>query len=140
MFPALDKSVFKECDWKAFYGDINDAIPPNAPPPRGKDVDLRIFVNSDHAGDKRTRRSRTGFIIFLNMSQINCWFSKKQLTIETSVFGETLRGICYKKMMMGVMLSGPSYINGNHTSVIHNTQRPESVLKKKSNAVLSCRA
>jgi hypothetical protein len=30
---------------------MKEAIPPNAPPPRGKDVDLHIFINSDHAGD-----------------------------------------------------------------------------------------
>ncbi|KAI2490354.1 Reverse transcriptase (RNA-dependent DNA polymerase) [Fragilaria crotonensis] len=143
-YPTVDLTVFKECDWKAFYGDVKEAIPPNAPTPRGKDVDLRMFVDSDHAGDKKTRRSRTGFLIYLNMSPIT-WYSKKQATIETSVFGaefvamkqgmEALRGIRYKLRMMGVELAGPSYIYGDNMSVIHNTQRPESVLKKKSNAV-----
>jgi hypothetical protein len=85
-YPVIDQSSFKECDWKAFYGDVREAIPVNAPTPRGKDVDLRMFVDSDHAGDKRTRRSRTGFLIYLNMAPI-VWFSKKQATIETSVFG-----------------------------------------------------
>jgi hypothetical protein len=33
---------------------MKEAIPPNAPPLRGKDVDLHIFINSDHAGDKLT--------------------------------------------------------------------------------------
>ena len=45
---------FKECDWRSFYGDAREVIPPNAPELRGKDVDLRVFVDSDHAGDKRT--------------------------------------------------------------------------------------
>ena len=36
---------------------------------------------------------------------------------------------------MGVPLTGPSYIYGDNMSVIHNTQRPESVLKKKSNSI-----
>ena len=36
---------------------------------------------------------------------------------------------------MGVSVSGPSYIYGDNMSVIHNTQRPESTLKKKSNSV-----
>lgn len=143
-YPTIDMSVFKECDWKAMYGNVKEAIPPNAPEPRGKDVDLRMYVDSDHAGDKRLRRSRTGFLIYLNMAPIT-WFSKKQSTIETSVFGaefvamkqgmETLRGIRYKLRMMGVELTGPSYIYGDNMSVIHNTQRPESVLKKKSNSV-----
>jgi hypothetical protein len=56
---------------------VHEAIPPNAPEPCGKDVDLRMFVDSDHAGDNRTRKSRTGFIIFLNMAPI-VWFSKKE--------------------------------------------------------------
>jgi hypothetical protein len=34
--------------------------------------------------------------------------------------------------MMGVPISGPTYIYGNNTSVIHNTQQPESTLKKKN--------
>eukprot|EP00804_Cyclotella_cryptica_P019398 CCRYP_006588-RA/>CCRYP_006588-RA protein AED:0.13 eAED:0.13 QI:0/0/0/1/0.75/0.6/5/0/864 len=85
-YPSIDMSDFKECDWKQFYGDVKEAIPPNAPEPRGKDVDLRMFVDSDHAGDKLTRRSRTGFMIFMNTALIDA-LSKKQATIETSVFG-----------------------------------------------------
>ena len=103
-YPEIDMSNFKECDWKSFYGDCKEAIPSNAPLPRGKEIDLRLFVDSDHAGDLRTRHSRTGFFIFMNMSPI-VWYSKKQSTIETSVFGaefvamksgmEVLRGLRY---------------------------------------------
>jgi hypothetical protein len=135
---------FKDCDWSSFCGNVQEAILPNTPEPCGKDVDLRMFVDSDHAGDKQTRRSRTGFIIFLNMAPI-VWFSKKQATIETSVFGaefvamkqgmECLRGLRYKLRMMGVAISGPLHIYGDNMSVIHNTQRPESMLKKKSNSI-----
>ena len=125
-YPEIDMTAFKECDWKHFYGDVHEAIPPNAPPSRGKEIDLRMFVDSDHAGDKLTRRSRTGFLIFLNMSLV-IWHSKKQATIETSVFGaefvamkqgmEALRGLRYKLRMMGVPISGPSYIYGDNMSV-----------------------
>ena len=103
-----------------------------------------MFVDSDHAGDKLTRRSRTGFMIFMNMALIN-FVSKKQSTVETAVFGaefvalkhgvETLRGIRYKLRMMGVPVEGPSYIYGDNMSVIHNTTKPESQLKKKSNSI-----
>eukprot|EP00957_Ditylum_brightwellii_P200096 15253708-Ditylum_brightwellii.AAC.1 len=37
--------------------------------------------------------------------------------------------------MMGVFLSGPTYVYGDNMSVIHNKQRPESTLKKKSNSI-----
>ena len=87
-----------------------------------------------------------GFIIYLNMVPIT-WFSKKQQsTIETSVFGAKfvamkqgmeplVRGIPYKIRMTGVANLGPSDIHGDSISDIHNTQQPESVLKKKSNSV-----
>jgi len=123
---------------------VKEAIPPNMPEPQGKEVDIRLFVDSDHAGDKTTRRSRTGFFIYVNSALVS-WLSKKQATIETSVFGaefvamkqgmETLRGLRYKLRMMGVPISGPSYIYGDNMSVIHNTQRPESTLQKKSNQI-----
>ena len=83
-YPNIDSSVFKECDWREFYGDVKEAIPPNAPPPRGKEVVMRLFVDSSHADDKLTRRSRTGYFIYMNMAPI-AWLSKKQATIETSV-------------------------------------------------------
>jgi hypothetical protein len=36
---------------------------------------------------------------------------------------------------MGLALSGPTYVYGDNMHVVHNTQRPESVLKKKSNSI-----
>jgi hypothetical protein len=72
-------------------------------------------------------------------------FSKRHPTVESSVFGaefvamkngiETCCGLRYTLRMMGVALSGPIYVYGDNMSVVHNTQRPESVLKKKSNSI-----
>jgi hypothetical protein len=91
------------------------------PTPLGKDLAVCMMCDGDHAGEKRTRRSRTGFLIFCNMALID-WVSKKQATIETSVFGakfltmkhgiENLRGLRYKLCMMGIPLTGPSFIYG----------------------------
>ena len=47
---------------------------------------LHLNVDSDHAGNKPNWRSETGFIVFLN-SALPAFMSKKQLTVETSVFG-----------------------------------------------------
>ena len=60
-----------EKDWTDFYGDVKEEIVPNAPTPFGKSVHLRIMVNGDHKGDKTTRRSHTGFIIFVDLGSIN---------------------------------------------------------------------
>ena len=48
---------------------------------------------------------------------------------------EAARGLRYKLRMMGVEIDGPTYVYGDNMSVIHNTQRPESTLKKKSNSI-----
>ena len=48
---------------------------------------------------------------------------------------DTMRGIRYKLRMMGVPVEEPTYIFGDNMSVINNTSRPESVLKKKSNSI-----
>jgi len=47
-YPDIDSSVFIQHDWKHFYGDVAEAIPPNAPEPRGKDVDIRMKKNQLH--------------------------------------------------------------------------------------------
>jgi hypothetical protein len=136
--------TFINTDLKYMYGDAREIIPSDAPVPHLKEVNLRLFVDSDHAGKQFTRRSMTGFVIYLNMSPIFC-FSKRQPTVESSVFGaefvvmnngiDTCRGLRYKFRMMGVTLSGPTYVYGDNMYVVHNTQRPESVLKKKSNSI-----
>ena len=123
---------------------MTKAIPPNASDPRVNYVDLRMWVDSDHAGDKMTRRSHTGYFIFLNTALID-WLSKKQATIESSVFVAefiamktgvgALRGIRYKLRMMGVPLTIATYIYGDNMSVIYNTSRPELTLNKKSNSI-----
>ena len=57
-YPGIDMSEFKSNDnWAPFYGDLQEAKPLNAPNPLGKEVTLRMFVDSDHAGDKSDRRS-----------------------------------------------------------------------------------
>ena len=84
-YPDIDFDTFNDgAEWRTFYGDVIKAIPPNAPDPRGKYVKLRMWVGSDHAGDKMTRQSHTGYFIFLNTAPID-WLSKKQATIEGSV-------------------------------------------------------
>jgi hypothetical protein len=85
-YPDINQTAFPSFEWMEFYGDVEEAIPPDMPPPLGKDVDLRMMVDSDHVGEKRTQCCRTGFIIFCNLPPI-IWLSKQQATIETSVFG-----------------------------------------------------
>ncbi len=143
-YPKIDQTMFPAQNWKEFYGDVREAIPIDMPEPLGKPIDIHMWVDSDHAGEKRTRRSRTGFFIFINHACID-WVSKRQSTIETSVFGaefiamkhgiEKLRGLRYKLRMMGVPVDRHSFIYGDNKSAITNSSKPESILKKKCNSI-----
>ena len=50
-------------DWEASCGDVEEAIPPNTLKPLGNEVDLWLFVDSDHTRDEEMRCSRAGFMI-----------------------------------------------------------------------------
>jgi hypothetical protein len=69
-YPEIDQTAFPFFEWMEFYGNVEEAIPPNMPPHLGKDVDICMMVDSDHAGGKRIQCSRTGFIIFCNLAPI----------------------------------------------------------------------
>ena len=78
-----------------------------------------MFMDSDHTWDKVSQRSRSGFLISVNTALVQ-WFSKKQSTVETSVFGpefvtmkqgiDALRDLRYKQRIIGIPISSPSYI------------------------------
>jgi hypothetical protein len=114
------------------------------PEARGIGFIMRAFVDADHAGDKLTRRSRTGFLVYLNCAPIY-WLSKKQTSIETSCFGdefsamkqcvEYLHGLRYKLCMMGIPCEGPAFVYGDNQSFLANTSIPDSTLKKKSKSI-----
>ena len=138
--PEVDESRFVLCDWQDFYGDIKEAVPPNAPEARGNSVTMSCFVDADHAGNRLTRRSHTGILVFLNRALIT-WYSRRQNTVETSTFGsefiamrtavEQLEGLRYKLRMMGIEIDGATNVYCDNASVCVSVRRPESTLKKK---------
>jgi hypothetical protein len=133
-----------QVDWTNFYKVTKELVPPDMPEPRGKAVQTTCFVDSDHAGDLVTRRSRTGVLIYVMSSPI-VFYSKKQGSIETSSFGselaamktavEMIEGLWYKLRMMGVPLDGATHVLADNLSVVHNCSNPVSQLKKKSNSI-----
>ena len=114
------------------------------PQARGKSVSTHCFVDSDHAGDKVTRRSQTGILIFINRAPI-IWYSKRQNTVETSTFGsefiamktavEQIESLRYKLRMFGVPIEGPTNVYCDNETVFKNTTIPESTLKKKHTSI-----
>ena len=145
--PTIDESSFELRDWTSSeFGHLQgkEELPPNMPEPRGLGFTMRAKVDADHASDTTTRRSRTGFIVYLNCAPVY-WMSKKQTSVESSSFGsefiamkqccEYLRGLRYKLRMMGIPCDGPVYIQEDNQSVLANTTIPDSTLKKKSQSI-----
>jgi hypothetical protein len=145
--PVINMNDFERRDWTSSeFGHImgKEVLPGNMPRPRGFGFTIRGKVDADHASDTVSRRSRTGFIVYLNCAPIY-WMSKKQTSVESSSFGsefiamkqccEYIQGLKYKLRMMGIPCEGPAYIYGDNQSVLANTTIPDSVLKKKSQSI-----
>ena len=146
-YPDIDEDAFRKRDWSTSeFGHLREkeVVPPNMPQPRGNGVIMRCKVDANHGTDTVTRRSRSGFLVYLNCALVY-WFSKKQTSVESSSFGsefcamklccEYIRGLRYKLRMMGIPIVGPAYIYGDNQSVLSNTTVPESQLKKKAQSI-----
>jgi hypothetical protein len=130
LLPDLKPSLMVATDRTDFYGDVSEAIPPKMPKPRGNPVNTTCFVDANHAGSLVTRRSQTGIHIFVMRSPI-VWYSKRQITVETSTFGsefvamrqatELIEALRYKLRMFGIPIDGPKTIMVTTvpSSVIH---------------------
>jgi hypothetical protein len=142
--PVIDAGRFHKFDWEDFYKDAKEAIPENMPKPRGNPMSTHCFVDANHAGNKVTRRSQTGVLIFCNKSPV-MWHSKRQNTVETSTFGseftalknavELVEALRYKLRMFGIPVEGPTNVFCDNESVYKNVSTPESVLKKKHHSI-----
>ena len=145
--PVINEAAFKREDWtysNILEEDRQEVLPPKMPRPRGKGFVIRCFVDADHAGDSVTRKSRTGFIVYLNNAPVY-WYSKRQGSVESSTYQaeftamkeatEYIRSLRYRLRMMGIPVEGPAYIYGDNQSVLANTTNPGSMLKKKCAAI-----
>lgn len=128
--------------FKMHYRDAKEEKPARAPTPRGKPVNMLAFVDASHGGNKKTRRSYTGYIIFIQNAPI-LWYSKAQNTVETSAFSaefvsmktviEAITHLRYKLRMFGIPIQddGPARIFCDNESVVKNSSNIESTLNKK---------
>jgi len=153
--PVVDLNDFPKEDWSySIYGDAKEELPPTAPfdqsgpgdmpEPRGLGFTITVYVDCDLGGEHITRRSRTGFAVFLNGAPVY-WLSKKQSSCEVSTYGseltamkhaaEYVRGLRYTLRMMGIPCDEPALIYGDNKSVLANTTVPQSTLKKMMNSL-----
>ena len=88
------------------------------------------WVDAPHAANKKTRRSHTGFIIFVNNAPI-IWRSRRRNTVEASAFGlefiamkeciESITHLQYKLRMFGIPVAdeGTHIFSDNEEVVIY---------------------
>ena len=102
------------------------------------------MVDSDHAHDKKTRRSLTGLIVYVGSTPVT-WKSKRQATVASSTYAaeysalrsatEEAVGLRYMLRCLGCKIECPTDIFGDNLSVIQNSQNPEADLSKKHVAI-----
>jgi hypothetical protein len=146
--PSISKSRFQAYDWTDFYKHAEEPIPFNMPTARGRIMSAHSFVDSNHAGDKVSRRSQTGMLIFCNTAPIMAC-SKRQNSAEGSTYGSELvamrqaidlvKGLRCKLRMFGIPTKSPTDVFCDNESVFKNVSVPESVLSRKQHSV-SCHA
>ena len=107
-------------------------------------VVVTCFVDANHGGNLKDKKSQTGVLIFINKAPIH-WYSKSQTTVEASTFGadfcamktalEMIEALRYNLRMFGITVKGPANIYCDNEAVTKNTTIPESTLKKKHHSV-----
>ena len=144
--PQFEMSIFNHdfTPLKEHYRDVYEELPFSTPQPRGRAVTTTAYVDASHAANKVTRRSHTGYILFVNKALI-LWHSKRQNTVESSTFFsefivmrtlmKATRGLRYKLRMFGVPLDGPTKVLCVNEKVVHNSSRLESTLNKKHSSI-----
>ena len=110
----------------------------------GKTIQVNCFVDSDHAGDRLTRCSQSGILLFCNSAPIY-WYSNKQNTVEAFTYGaelvalhvaaELVVSLHYKLRMFSIPVDGPSNIFFENESVYRNIFFADSRLKKKHHSI-----
>ena len=131
--PVIDESKYQKQDWTSSeFGHLQgkQELPPNMTQPRWLGFTVKAKVDADHASDTVTRRSRTGFLVYIN-SALVFWFSKNQNSAESSSFGseftatkqccQYIKGLVYKLRMLGIPCDGPTYIKLNNQLAFSST-------------------
>jgi len=122
------------------YSDFKEDIDDKLLEAKMKELAITIFIDADHAHDKVTGRSVTGMICFVGRTPVS-YISKRQSAVQSATFGaefvalkkavEEAVSLRYSLRAMGVKVSKPTVIYGDNMSVLINSTKAGSPLKKK---------
>ena len=142
--PAPKEARTFEAD---FLADYDYAIPDHeqdygeiCPKAIGTALEVSVYFDSDHAHDKKTRRSISGILGFVGRTPVS-WFSKRQGAVASSTYEaefsamrtatEEVKSLRFMLRCLGIPVTGPSNLIGDNLSVIMNASLPQADLKKK---------
>ena len=151
---GLDSTQIRssQAEFKQLYRDANEELPGRMPVPRGFSVTTEAWVDASHAANRKTRKSHSGYLIFVNSAPI-LWYSKRQNTVESSTFGsefialkaciEAITHLRYKLRMFGIPMvidhetgkAKATEVMCDNESVVRNSTMVESTLNKKHNSI-----
>ena len=85
--PDYSMHKVENCDeFETVYGHVEEEIPSDIPEPKGKMVRCTSYIDASLVHDLATGRGCTGAIHMVN-GTIFEWYSKRQATVETAVYG-----------------------------------------------------
>jgi hypothetical protein len=140
--PHIDYFRTNREDSSEIYRDAEELLPHRLCTPRGRSISMTAFVDASHAANKVTRRSLSGYVVFIDRAPV-VWYSKRQNTVETSTFSaefialkvclEAIEHLRFKLRCFGVPLprGEPTHVLCDNESVVKNTTHVESTLNKK---------
>ena len=147
--PSIDPRWFEGDTQETFreqYRNAKEQLPDEhmMPEPMGIPVSVVAYVDASHAANKVTRRSHTGFVIFINRSPIMV-YSKRQNTVEASTFSsefiamkvcvEHIIALRFKLRMFGIPINGPAMVLCDNASCVKNSSILSSTLNKKHSSI-----
>ena len=138
------ENKFQAVDWKDFYPEASEPIPPNVPEPRGKCVlfsYIKIVLWMLTMQEIRLHNNHIQVYCYSYVVHQLYNIQRKQNTVKMCTFGsefiaamtaiEMIQAVQYKLCMMGIPIDGPTNMLSDNEAVVRNSTMPESMLRKK---------
>jgi hypothetical protein len=120
---------------KEFCPDAVEQIPHDMPIPLGKPIQMKMFCDTSHSSDIVTRRSTTGFIIYLCGAPF-FWYSKQYNTVESSTFGSDFFALRIATEKVEAPLDGPCNTFIENKSVVTQTTNLNRLWRRNTTSLL----
>jgi hypothetical protein len=143
-YSAIPDEIY---NWEQLvYAGAEEEVPDNCPEALGKEVVMTTFVDANLYHNLVNGRSVTGILHLFNKMVID-WYSKKQATVETAMYGsefvatrtavvEQILDLRIELRYLGVPIKGNAVMFGDNESVVNSSSIPHAHLHKRHTALL----